>query len=97
MEWTVWLQALFGLGVVAGLMWALQWIITRTPAGARLRAASAGTTLKIEEVLHIDPKRRVILLSRSNMRYVVLVSPTGETVIETYIETYAQPDAPSTH
>lgn len=42
--------------------------------------------LKIVESLPIDPRRRLVILRRDDREHLVILGPTGETVIETGIE-----------
>lgn len=41
--------------------------------------------LKIVEVLHIDPRRKAIILRRDDTEHLVILGQSGETVVETNI------------
>ncbi|MCE9520878.1 MAG: flagellar biosynthetic protein FliO [Alphaproteobacteria bacterium] len=50
--------------------------------------------LSIIEMLSLDPRRRLVLVRRDNKEYLILLSSTGETVLEGGIEANDIPDAP---
>jgi len=50
--------------------------------------------LSVIEMLSLDPRRRVVLVRRDDKEYLILLSPTGETVLEGDIEVKDIPDAP---
>ena len=50
--------------------------------------------LSIIETLLIDARRRLILVRRDDREYLILVSPTGETIIDGDIEVKDFPDSP---
>jgi len=50
--------------------------------------------LSVVEMLSLDPRRRLVLVRRDDKEYLILLSSTGETVIEGDIEVKDFPDSP---
>ena len=50
--------------------------------------------LSLVETLSLDPRRRVVLMRRDDKEYLILLSPTGETVLESGIDAQHPLDAP---
>lgn len=50
--------------------------------------------LSLIEMLSLDPRRRVVLVRRDDKEYLILLSPTGETVLDDRIEVRDIPEAP---
>jgi flagellar protein FliO/FliZ len=50
--------------------------------------------LSLIEMLSLDPRRRVVLVRRDDREYLILLSPTGETILDGDIEVKDIPDAP---
>lgn len=72
---------LFVLSLMGGLWLALKRLgLSGTPV------ASAQRRLKIVESLPIDARRRAIILQRDGKQHLVILGPTGETVVETDIQ-----------
>jgi flagellar protein FliO/FliZ len=80
----IFVLALIGAGAFAlrasGLM----------PAAGRPRRGS-GRRLAVLETLHLDPKRRLALISRDGVEHLVILGSQGETVIESAIVHAAEP------
>jgi len=86
-------RSLFALVLVLVLIAGLAWLGRRfglTPRAGR--KAGNGRRLAIVEVLGIDGKRRLVLLRRDETEHLVILGPTGETVVETGI--HAAPQRP---
>lgn len=50
--------------------------------------------LSMIEMLSLDPRRRLVLVRRDDKEYLILLSPTGETVLESGIDVRDHHDAP---
>lgn len=83
MESVEFLRAIMALFLVLGLMGGL-WLILKKlglngpvqiPTGTKRR-------LKIVEVLPLDPRRKAIILRRDDTEHLVILSASGETVVE---------------
>ena len=70
--------------VVIGLIAGLAWVMRRYGAGRIVPAAGKGR-LGVVEATTVDAKRRLVLVRRDNVEHLLLLSATGETVIETGI------------
>ncbi len=42
--------------------------------------------LRIIEILALDPKRKIMIIERDTTQHLIILGPTGETVIESNIE-----------
>ncbi len=71
----------FVLGLMGGLALVLKRIglgnVGVTPADKR--------RLKIMEILPLDARRKALILRRDGVEHLVILGPTGETVVETHI------------
>lgn len=71
---------LFVLGLMGGLALVLK------KMGLQGRNLSTGKRrLKIIEVLPLDARRRAMILQRDDAQHLVILGPSGETVVETNI------------
>lgn len=73
---------IFVLSLMGGL-----WLVLKRLGlnGPLMVAPGTKRRLKIIEALPLDARRRVILLRRDNKDHLVILGPTGETVVETGI------------
>ena len=78
---------IFVLSLMGGLGLALKKFGSSLGNGNGRLLSSTKRRLKIIETLHIDPKRKAIILQRDHKQHLVLLGPSGETVIETNIST----------
>ncbi len=78
------LKFLASLTFVLALMAGLFLILKRIQSKGPLRMGSA-RRLRVTEVLQLDSRHRAILLRRDNKEHLVILSPSGETVIESGI------------
>lgn len=75
------------LAFVLGLMGGLGVIMRRINARAGGLALTGNKRrLRIVEILPVDHRRKLILLRRDGKEHLVILGPTGETVIESGIE-----------
>ncbi len=68
------------------LMGGLSYIIKRFNLGQGAILSPAQKRLKIVEILHLDGRRKAMLLQRDNTEHLVILSSSGETVVETNIK-----------
>jgi flagellar protein FliO/FliZ len=75
------------IGAVAFIARALGFLnpIQRKPGERRL---------SMVEMLSLDPRRRLVLVRRDDKEYLILLSPTGETVLESGVDARLGLDAP---
>lgn len=89
MDVTDYLKFFFALIFVLALMGGLAYILKR------LGLSQDGLTglnkkdkrLKVVEALPLDAKRKAVLIQRDDQEHLVLLSASGETVVETNIKT----------
>ena len=84
MDWTDYLRFIAALLFVLALMGGL-WILLKRLGLSGVPMTSGQRRLKIIETLSIDARRRVIILQRDDKQHLVILGPTGETVIESDI------------
>jgi len=70
---------------VLSLMGGLAFILKRIGVGQGMAFAGNRRTLRIVESLPIDTRRRLVLIERENVRHLVILSPSGDTVVESNI------------
>ena len=89
MDYVDYLKFFFALIFVLALMGGLAYILKRVGWGQG-RISPLGQKnkkrLKIVEILPIDARRKAVILQRDNTQHLVLLSSTGETVLETNIK-----------
>lgn len=86
MQWTDYLRFVMALVFVMGLMGGLYLILRKFNLGA-MPAMGAKRRLKVVESLMIDSRHRAVILSHDDKEHLVILSPSGETVVQTSIET----------
>lgn len=86
MEYTDYLKFFFAFVFVLGLMGGLALILKRLGLGAASMLPADKRRLKVIEILPLDARRKAVLLSRDGAEHLVILGPTGETVVETNIE-----------
>ncbi len=79
------LKFLFALIFVICLMGGLAYVLKRFGYGGPKPVPADKRRLKIVEILPLDARRRAILLRRDDTEHLVILGPTGETVVETNI------------
>ena len=96
MDWTEYLRFLAALLFVIGLIGLLAWVGRRSGVmpGVTRRVAGSARRLAVQEVAAIDPKRRLVLVRRDDIEHLILISATGELLIESGIP--ARPVAATT-
>lgn len=89
MNWTDYLRFLMALIFVVALMGGFYLILKRLNLGGQFQQANSKRRLRIVESIMLDTRHRAVLLQRDDKEHLVILSPTGETVVETGIETQA--------
>lgn len=82
MTLTTYLQFAVSLVFVLALIGVAAVVGRRFAPGLGLAAGKSRRRLAIAEVLPLDGKRRLVLLSRDGVEHLVVLGPTSETVIE---------------
>lgn len=79
------IQFFAALLFVLGLMGGLAYILRRF--GLQGKVLSTGEKrLKTLEILPLDARRRLVLIQRDAVQHLVILGPSGETVVETNIK-----------
>lgn len=79
------LRLISALTLVLALMGGLTLVLRRVNARTGLQMPGGKRRLKIVEIMNIDPRRRLVLIRRDGVEHLVILGPTGETVVETGI------------
>lgn len=83
MDFDVYLRFLLALVFVLGLIAALAWAVRRFGLGGGfIPMKGRSTRLAVTESLMLDPKRRLVLIRRDDREHLLVLSATGETVVE---------------
>lgn len=77
--------------IVLTLMGGLSYILRRFNLGGNSIISPAKRRLKIVEVLPLDGRRKAMLISRDDAEHLVILSSSGETVVETNIKKPKEP------
>ena len=85
MEATDYIKFLAALVFVLGLMGGLALILRKIGLGNVGVTPPELRRLKIIEMLPLDARRKAVLLRRDGVDHLVILGPTGETVVETNI------------
>ena len=83
MDYMDYLKFFAALIFVLCLMGGLVYVLKRFGLGTNTMISPSKKRLKIVEILPIDAGRRVALIQRDDRQHLVLLSSSGETVIET--------------
>lgn len=89
MNYADYLKFLFALIFVLSLMGGLAYVLKRfglTQNGISPMGSKSKKRLRIVEILPLDGKRKAVLIQRDLTQHLVLLSSTGETVVETNIK-----------
>lgn len=68
---------------VIALFVALALLLRRFGFGTTMNASARKRRLSIVEVAALDAKRRLVLVRRDEVEHLLLLSPTGDAVVET--------------
>lgn len=94
MEFVTVARFALALLVVVGLIVGFAWLLRRYGHGRLLQAGARGR-IGIVEVTGLDARRRLVLLRRDDVEHLVILGPTGETVVETGIAGGVAPARPA--
>lgn len=72
--------------LVMGLMAGLALLLKKLNLGNIGMAGSEKRRLKIVELLPLDARRKAVLIRRDDVDHLVILGPSGETVVETNIK-----------
>jgi len=75
-------QFVMALAFVLALIVALAYVVRRLGLGGRFVVTGGKRRLAIVEVLPLDTKRRLVLLSRDGVEHLVLLGAASDVVIE---------------
>lgn len=92
MDLTDYVKFAAALVLVLSLMGGLAFVMKRLGLGRHAAISPAKKRLKILEILPLDARRRLVLLQRDNRQHLVILGPSGETVIESNIEATHEAD-----
>ena len=85
MDNEAYIRLIAALVFVLALMGGLWIILRKLGLSGPQRLASGKRRLRIVESLPLDSRRRALILQRDNTQHLVILGPTGETVVETQI------------
>lgn len=89
MELSAYFRFVAALIFVLGIIGVLALIARRFVPGARnINRRGTKRRLSIVEVVPVDTKRRLVLLKRDDTEHLILLGPTGDTVVERNIGTH---------
>lgn len=77
---------LAALLLVLGLMGGLAVALRRFGFGGQAMLPADKRRLKLQEVLHLDARRKLVLVSRDDAEHLLILGANNETVIETNIK-----------
>lgn len=86
MDYYSYLKFLAALIFVLSLMGGLAYIMKRLGWGSGGIISPNKKRLKTVEILPLDARRKAVLIQRDDTQHLVLLGPSGETVIETNIQ-----------
>ncbi len=74
---------IFVLGLIGGLAWASRYFKL---AEKWANLSTSNRRLMVIESLALDPRRRLMIIRRDNIEHLIVLGPSGETVVETGFE-----------
>jgi flagellar protein FliO/FliZ len=85
MDLTLALKAVAAFAFVMGIMYLFSWGIKKLGLTGQSMLPGAKRRLKIVEYLPLDARRRLVLIRRDQKEFLLVLGPTGETVVESNI------------
>ncbi len=79
-------RVVLAFAIVLALMLGLAWAARRFGVDKRFRGEGRELTMSTEEVLYLDPRRRIVIVKRRSRRYVLLLGTQQEILLESYDE-----------
>lgn len=86
METDLWIQTLLALVLVVGLIGLVAVLARKFMPGNLVARHHKDKRVSIEEITYIDPKHRLILIKRDDIRHLLLVGANHSVVIEHQID-----------
>jgi flagellar protein FliO/FliZ len=83
---TTLLKMLFAFVFVLSLMWLFSWALKRLGLAGRSFAPGARRRLALVEHLPLDHRRRLVIVRRDDREHLLVLGPSGETVVESNIQ-----------
>ncbi len=75
----------FAFAFVMSLMYLLSWFLKRIGLAGQSMLPGGKRRLKIVEFLPIDHRRKLVLIRRDNKEHLIVLGPSGETLVESDI------------
>jgi flagellar protein FliO/FliZ len=85
MDMTLAMKAVAAFLFVMGLMYVFSLVIRKLGLSGPVMQAQAKRRLKIVEYLPLDARRRLVLIRRDQKEFLLVLGPSGETVVESNI------------
>lgn len=96
MDFELFLRAFAALVLVLGLIGLLAWMARRLGWTARVtRPRQGNQRLAVKDVLAVDARHRLVLISRDDVEHLILLGVDGSRVIETGIAPSESTEQPS--
>lgn len=86
MDYQDYLKFFAALVLVLCLMGGLAYVMKRFGMGQSGMISPSKKRLKIVEILPLDARRKAMIIQRDDIQHLVVLGPSGETVIETNIK-----------
>ncbi|MGF7177735.1 FliO/MopB family protein [Azospirillum doebereinerae] len=83
MDLDQYIKFIMALLFVVALIVAVAWLMRRIGLGSASVRASRHRRLGVVEVLALDAKRRLVLVRRDDREHLILLSATGDLVVDT--------------
>jgi flagellar protein FliO/FliZ len=80
------LRVLFGFVAVLGMIGAAAWAARKAGLASLAGVAGKKRRLAVSEMLPLDARRRAVLIRCDDAEYLVILGPTGETLVASGIE-----------
>ena len=86
MDFLDYLRFVSALVFVLALIGGLGWAVRHFKLAERFASFSpSARRLKVIESLPLDPRRRLLIIRRDETEHLIVMGPSGETVVETHI------------
>lgn len=85
MESAMLLKTFFAFTLVMALMFGFAWFLKRIGLSGQSMLPGAKRRLKIVEFLPLDNRRKLVIVRRDNKDHLLVLGPSGETVVESNI------------
>lgn len=96
MDASEYLKFMAALLFVLALMGGLALVLKRVGLGKAAFVSMDKRRLKVLEILPLDARRKAMILSRDGVEHLVILGPSGETLVETNIQAGPADDRSST-